>query len=186
MHNLNFSRLQVHIRITQTEEASYRGGGDRRASLQLSSRKRRAMGCLASDSSDGGSTSTTSPATRRQTRSAIRWICFTLCDTITVVSPLVFFSRTIASSMFCVEMGSNALVGSSSRSTCTHTPTSESDPESETPRCVALQSAKRQNNPTCLRIVGEGASQCDALRLADGELGGGLGAESRVQVGEAQ
>ena len=48
----------------------------------------------------------------------MRWICFTLWETITVVIPLVFFSLTMVSSMFCVDIGSSALVGSSNRSTC--------------------------------------------------------------------
>lgn len=86
---------------------------------QLSSKNRHAMGCCASDKRDASSTSTSSPSTRRHTTSAMRCICFTLCDTIIVVSPWVFFNLTIASSMFWVEIGSNALVGSSNRSTYT-------------------------------------------------------------------
>ena len=71
------------------------------------------MGCLASESWSGFKTSTISPFTRRQTISAILCICLMLCETIIVVIPCFFFSFIITSSMFSVDIGSKALVGSS-------------------------------------------------------------------------
>lgn len=79
----------------------------------------RAIGCFASESLFGGRISTISPFTSRQTMSAILWICLMLCETITIVNPHFVFSFTNTSSMFSVEIGSNALVGSSSNNTFT-------------------------------------------------------------------
>lgn len=58
-----------------------------------------------------------SPSTSRHTISAILCICLMLWDTITIVIPRLFFSFTITSSMFCVDIGSKALVGSSNNKT---------------------------------------------------------------------
>lgn len=84
---------------------------------ELSSRNLRAIGCLASESLSGGRISTISPSTSRQTTSAIRWICLMLWETIMIVIPHFVFSFINTSSMFSVEIGSNALVGSSSNNT---------------------------------------------------------------------
>ena len=88
-----------------------------RESQELSWRNLSAMGCLASDSLSGSKTSVISPSTSRHTLSAILCICLMLWDTITIVIPRLFFSFTITSSMFCVDIGSNALVGSSNNKT---------------------------------------------------------------------
>lgn len=88
-------------------------------SQELSWRNLCAMEWLACESSSGFKISTTSPFTRRQTTSAILWICLILWETITIVIPWFFFSFTIASSIFCVDIGSKALVGSSSSKTFT-------------------------------------------------------------------
>ena len=94
-----------------------RHGWNIRESQELSWRNLSAMGCLASDSLSGSKTSMISPSTSRHTLSAILCICLMLWDTITTVIPRLFFSFTITSSMFCVDIGSNALVGSSNNKT---------------------------------------------------------------------
>lgn len=94
-----------------------RHGWNIRESQELSWRNLSAMGCLASDSLSGSKTSVISPSTSRHTLSAILCICLMLWDTITIVIPRLFFSFTITSSMFCVDIGSNALVGSSNNKT---------------------------------------------------------------------
>ncbi len=63
-------------------------------------------------------TSTSFPATTTHTTSTKRFTCSMLCETMITVKPRVFFSWSTVSSMWWVEIGSSALVGSSRRRTC--------------------------------------------------------------------
>lgn len=82
------------------------------------SRNSFARGSTASWSSSGLNTSTSFPAMTTHTKSQSRRTWSRLCETMITVSPRVLFSCSTVSSMWRVEIGSRALVGSSRRRTC--------------------------------------------------------------------
>ncbi len=77
-----------------------------------------AWGFLAQASSVGFKTSISSPATTRHTKSAIRFTCSILCETMMTVKPVDLHKCITDSSIWRVDTGSSALVGSSRSRTC--------------------------------------------------------------------
>lgn len=119
-------------------------------------------------------TSTSFPATTTHTTSTKRFTCSMLCETMITVKPRVFFSWSTVSSMWCVEIGSSALVGSSRRRTCwmhggQHLPKFEKtswQDEKAIFKCQTIEQHKSIITKTHLRLISKSAGQSNSLSLS--------------------